>query len=1417
MSESPLQRVAPGAISATKKEGVLDALLNLTANRAMGRGPESEYIYAAMPRTHLISGHLLPKKDEQEEDEVTSPIWTRTIGMKFDINQGAEDKKITLQPKISVYVRVLPTKEDFQRPDCALRYRLRDDLRRAINATRRSLRDRLKEELGQNGNKPWDHPDWAARSDALWGLAYDHHGVPANIAELIREQNERSEQGEPTEEEADEADNDATAVEDDSGNSVSAEAVRDAKVTLDLSLFEPLQVPLKFMRLHFELPGCELDLSRPETETLDALAAYSFQLNNHIREQLVRWANDPDPDRGGLLWAYRHTNALGVDRFQDWDNCLAVLRAASPEECLPPIELHWDWQCFDNWTDPARQAHRLSLENRSVFSQPEKRYDNTVFDTSFTLTMPRSLHAPLKLDRIKPSYRYNAFMRYPAMGVNCGITATRTDETLTLRTNWAPRYVQPRIEPIIPDGVTCVIKELAEPAGLESLSALIPAFDAWIAHTEISIDPTADVDPGNEKQRHVETGRFQRDLEAWRKERDAIKAGLDILLESRSHWTKRGPQEDERAVPFEAWLATNEAMAAFLAVKLQTDRASWRLFQVAFMLATIPSLATRIKAFSGHYNEERDDTATLLYFATGGGKSEAFFGLLVYNLMLDRLRGKELGVTAMIRYPLRLLTVQQAQRAAKVLAFAEQTRKERKYPGRPFSIGFWVGSSGSPNRHDDSVKDVPKLTEVSLDPDHEDRCYQENAEYQVARDAWRKLSNCPLCGKETALRRTTGQYTELLGHYCTNASCKTRCGGDEPLPFYIVDTDIYALAPSVLLGTVDKLALIGHSPRTIQRILGMLGAAPWYHEASGRLRVPESGERGDEPSEHGCVGLQPAYPNGRTPVFHDPFPSLLIQDEAHLLEESLGTFAGIFETLFDTITESLSSALKGMVVRDPRLTRRRAKVIAASATVENPQNQLEHLYQRPVPAMQFPAPGPSLYESFYYRPRISQSTDPARNSHDNPEVSSETARVYAALMTNGGAHTTVSMKLLAHYNLVITSLYERLRTGDEEGREVARSELLGALSEGVFHEGHHAALASIPFAELLTLVDLHRVALTYVTNKKGGDQLMDSQLRQSLKIHEEEGLPLEDLRTELVTGAVDIGAIQRVIEDAQAPVEPGDEFLSISRTLRSVVATSAISHGVDVDEFNAMFFAGMPSDTAEYIQASSRVGRTHVGFVSLIPTPQRRRDRHIVNTFDIHHRFLERMIAAPAIDRYADQAIARTFPSLFMAYIGGVRPMELFLKIRDKAKLRQESITYCGEAYRIYEDQGERFMKPIRDFMEKAIGLSGPSVPKEPIHYQQMIKTWLSHMFEDEWTSSGVQGRSIEDFLKNNDRMMMRPMTSLRDVDEPGRIVPSPTRARGRARKKSELDALMAKVMKLVRGGRAEPSELVTEGEGKGE
>ena len=247
--------------------------------------------------------------------------------------------------------------------------------------------------------------------------------------------------------------------------------------------------------------------------------------------------------------------------------------------------------------------------------------------------------------------------------------------------------------------------------------------------------------------------------------------------------------------------------------------------------------------------------------------------------------------------------------------------------------------------------------------------------------------------------------------------------------------------------------------------------------------------------------------------------------------------------------------------------------------------------------------------------------------------------------------------------------------GDDAARWVVRRELADVLPSDIFRQGHRTVLLDpdVDHSHIAYAIDLDRIALLYVTNKKGGDNVkaaLQDVIRRDHRLAGIDDIP--GVRTALITGAIDAGRSgPSLTEAARKPAARGAfQAGGVAGLVRGVIATSAISHGVDVDEFNMMFFAGQPADIAEYIQASSRVGRTHVGTSILIPTPQQRRDRYIVEIHDIFHRFLERMIDAAPVERWAENAITRTLASFLQLKLCGVdyiRNMNAAKSPADKA------------------------------------------------------------------------------------------------------------------------------------------------------
>lgn len=1387
---STVRRINPSEISSTLKEAVVDSLVNLTYGRISGHGVDGEVLFGARPRAVLSSGFLLPPlKLEGPGDEVTQPIRISAHGLDFQAKREPAGT-IRVRPSFSVYLRVLPNQEDLKRPECRAKFRLSDTVSKMFRTrVREALAARWAEEAAKGKySKRWQHPEWKTIDASIRQVIREEMGIPADFTRIFS-----TEELDPSEEAED-------------GSQEAIDAPSEVLQNINDDLFEPMEVPHKWVRIDLppdKIPELVIQSGMSQKQVEERCREASVALTSAVRKQMEAWVESPD----GHQWCYRRGIKVKLSEYRGWDDFLARVRNdQSLQPAVPEITLEWNVRVTDDWTQSDLQNVHISIENRSAeAARGDYSVDQCVFQAAVSVTIAKQLFAPLKLGRVEPSYRYNKYLDYPAIGFNGGVyVAATSQEEVALRTTWAPRYTQPRILPRNYPTVDPNIFRLSKPGGLDGILRLVDELERWYSELDTTVNPLEGLLPQDQSGAERETAGFAADKQGWRKEIDAVRVGFSILSEAQAHWerTEDDPARDcGKACVFEAWLAMNETMSNVMRERIKSTAAEWRLFQLAFIVAHVPAMASRIPSFAEFYSRTRDDTVTLLYFATGGGKSEAFFGLLTFTLFLDRLRGKTSGVTAMIRYPLRLLTIQQAQRCAKVLAHAELVRVNRKIGGDSFQIGFWVGRGGSPNRHaDPAVSEIPDIDKYPADVESETTLISESPGYEVQKAAWNKLPSCPFCAAPTVLRRFAREGG-TVAHVCSEIKCASNDTQYRPLPFLICDEDIYDFAPAVLLGTVDKLALIGQSTPTLRRIYGMFGAAPFVNKTNRRLVVPlQPRDFENAIDDENLAPIFPAFENGKR-HFYDPFPALVIQDEAHLLDESLGTFAGLFESALDAILSELARPLEKLIIFEPNSSkRRRAKVIAASATVSDPDRQLEHLYQRPVPAMQFPYPGESLYSSFYAAPAKPTDPDQERSQLENIEMRSQWSRVYAAFLTNGRAHTATTVAVLSNFHTIISELFALLTSEEKSEGDKARMMMMSALSEWVLAETHHRAMKRASVDEIATLIDLHRIALTYVTNKKGGDQIAAAEYEETRKRHVERGLDISELRAALITGSVSQGEIQETVSQAQARSKPGDTFQSLDESLRSIVATSAVSHGVDVEEFNSMFFAGMPSDIAEYIQASSRIGRTHVGFVVLVPTPQRRRDRYIVEVFDSYHRFLERMVSPAAIDRWAGRAIERALPSFLQAYLAGVTYLTSGIEAPPNQKHLISDLSWIPSAVKLYKGKATSgpFVEKLCSFLQRAIGLEDESfAPGAKEHYQELIRQKVESTLSG-WARDPLgQEQYLHSYFRSQDSALKKPMTSLRDVDEVGEI-----RISGRDLNRRPMDAFEArKVMRFIRRG----------------
>lgn len=1342
------------------KEGIVDALLNRTWQRSSGSGQEGEIVYGAKPSMKFVSGFLLPRFEETGLEDETSDIHISTLGLDFQVTNVASGS-MDIQVTFSIYIRALPSWEEITAEENGIfpRPPLRKAIEGAVTTETRSRIAAMR--LEDRAKKDDEKRDLRALQQEIYRSLLAAQGVRVSTNEVLTENPEgdlRSEEAPPL----------ARGEEEPRLTPNKGHYIFDSDAAA-----QPLDIPEKWRRIEVNLEPCSVDLGSIE-KCGESTEIWSGKLTDAVSAALSSWLVTQE----GHELAYRPAQILpsNVKSSDAWGLFIARLRETPPSliDLLPDLQgLRLFAEVATDLRDPNRLNVRVLFENnaREVTSRKRERFEHAVHQVGVSVTLPAGAHRPLVLDRVEPSYRFRDFLSYAAIGVNCGVAASPDSDRLRLTTTWMPRYTQPRIVPNEISGLPTSFAELsADSFDPDTLRTLISAYRKWIQNESSTLDPAEGVDDKDSADR--ERNRFSEDLARYEVEVERIALGIDLLVHSSRQYRLDGSSRE--GIPYRAWLLLNRT---FLKAGHEKGITSWRLFQMAFILAHVPTLASRMTEYaSAEWFDEAfdEETATLLYFPTGGGKSEAFFGLLVFNLFFDRLRGKLLGVTALMRYPLRLLTLQQAQRLLKILIHAEFVRREQHVGGSTFEIGFWVGNANTPNKADDSRLDpVPRVKWGQYGSDD-----KATAEYDEVNKSFNKVTTCPSCKCMTGLRRIRFQTAEEIAIVCFNPECKwNQETNSQPLPFLIVDSDIYRHAPAVILGVIDKLALIGQHPSTISRVMSMFGLAKWAEDGTNHLVMPKREDLKTGAAQHGCQEVRPCFQEGRE-LFVDPFPSLVIQDEAHLLEESLGTFAGLFETLLEELFVRSATLLGDRVARRPfgDRTPRLPKVIAATATVSVPQQQFGALYQRN--HMHFPYPGTSIYRSFYSVPAEPSRVERrgmAAGSPLAPEVEAPWMRLYVSLMTNGRNHTVTTVSVLSAYHLAITELWEDLQAVDRQ--KAAVQTLLDCLSEGPLRNLHVEAisyLAEHDLSLLLTLIDLMRISITYVTNKKGGDQVIDAFRDEVVKIHLSHGRMLQQLQTSLISGGVDVAEIQSIMRDAEGQNSPGDEFPNLEHTLRNIVATSAISHGVDVDNFNAMFFAGMPNDIAEFIQASSRVGRSHVGFCLLIPTPHARRDRYIVETHDIFHRFLERMIAPPAITRWAAAAHDRVLSSIFQAWLCGWIELALFVRAKDAEKERSLTFQSVNDVNRLLV--GNDYPKAVSDFMDfavAALGVHGRGFKKigaspRPDFYESRTRNQAKHLIE-EFRRLYTTTR-LGDYWKTAG-FARPPMTSLRDIDESARFV----------------------------------------------
>lgn len=574
--------------------------------------------------------------------------------------------------------------------------------------------------------------------------------------------------------------------------------------------------------------------------------------------------------------------------------------------------------------------------------------------------------------------------------------------------------------------------------------------------------------------------------------------GLTMLQQDDDAWT--------------AFALANQAMdkqSRYASKDEQARPLVWRPFQLAFMLLVLPGIV----------NPDLEDRSCmdLLWFPTGGGKTEAYLALTAFQIfhrrLISQVARSQGGVDVLMRYTLRLLTVQQFQRAAALILACETLRSLDSRLGiARISLGLYVGDGSTPN----NMEKARKVLE-------EERLGQKPTSTP------RQLLRCPACGNDLHASAFRAHPSEpRIDITCENTLCETQ---GRVIPVLTVDEAIFASPPSLLIGTIDKFAQI---PR------------------SAKMR-PLFGLDGGEP------------------------PSLIIQDELHLISGPLGSMAGLYETAIDML------CTRGTV---------RPKVIGSTATIGQAAAQVRALFDRNV--LQFPPPGFDADDSFF-AVRDTVGSD----------------RLYVGLPTAGRSPKFALQALIA-------ALLQSAHTLVERGS--ADFEAIDAYWSCV---AYFNSLRELGGAHVLMQDDVPRQMAFLAT-------------RLGVSVRPLEGQPVElssrKSSRELPGVLQALSATLHDFHDALVKGEVTDQPED------TVLASNMISVGVDVPRLGLMVVNGQPKSTAEYIQASSRVGRSGPGLVFTLYNFSRPRDLSHFEHFRAYHSALYRSVEATSVTPWAPRA-----------------------------------------------------------------------------------------------------------------------------------------------------------------------------------
>lgn len=663
--------------------------------------------------------------------------------------------------------------------------------------------------------------------------------------------------------------------------------------------------------------------------------------------------------------------------------------------------------------------------------------------------------------------------------------------------------------------------------------------------------------------------------------------------------------------------------------KNHTFKPNYRPFQLAFFLLNIESI---IKEDS----DDRNNVVDLLWFPTGGGKTEAYLAITAFTIISRRiLHGKDSdGVSVIMRYTLRLLTAQQFERATKLILSLDFLRRFFKSNDEYFfgenkvSIGMWVGASTTPNSYTDARLIFKKVFDEITKLNN-----KKTGDYRKVNTF--PITNCSWCGCNLVSQNSSAKFD--LGYKATDKSFSTSCLNPScafraELPIYFVDDKIYQNPPTLLFATVDKFAMLSHREE-----------GHHLFNSQDEKKLP---------------------------------PDLIIQDELHLLSGPLGSITGLYES----IVELLST--KG---------KRKPKIITSTATTRNTEQQVAMLYGNRELNI-FPPMGVTYDDNFF------------------SYVSTESKRKHIGFMPTGKTALNSQIRILGNLLLARIELYKYFRVKENLSQE-----------EAISRENNFWTIVSF----YNSLRDVGKVYNKVPAEISDFLKLLHNRYQLNKQVYGFNYFGLAG-RTKELTSRIESNSIKKLLNELEMPFSliTKDSMSFVQNTVDLVLASNMFSVGIDIERLNVMLMNGQPKNVAEYIQASSRVGRKDKGIVINLLDANRSRDKSYFENYvpfnNAYYKFVEPLSVTP----FTEIALDKVLASLLVCYVRHKQGLYL-----DK---RAKEFTGNYEELKIFISERIKNKKQLEYALEKLKVLSEKWTAKEgDLTYKILIKK-MSDL--DDWS-----------------------------------------------------------------------------------